>query len=198
MNFEFHSTPLIPKNPTPKTKVNSIKTTSNLRLPIWAARTPSATVKLLQISTAVLTAPRVTSRLRLPAAKQTELATRLAAMAEVTDRDNDPLGAAEEKDSYARIAKLDLIGGPGASQVICRPLFTHPDLPPRLLQSAHAQRRNAEKWHMQFIGYTADAQPEAYAIKGQQHAAPPFERALEQLLGRYSPRRGRPEAERVV
>jgi 4-alpha-glucanotransferase len=32
-----------------------------------------------------------------------ELATRLAAMAEVTDRDNDPLGAAEEKDGEQEI-----------------------------------------------------------------------------------------------
>jgi len=66
--LSYHSFPLIPRKANPKIMVKISSPTSNMRLPICAARTESATVKLLQIKTAVLIVPSFRSIERLPAA----------------------------------------------------------------------------------------------------------------------------------
>jgi len=64
------------KKATPKKIVASSKLTNCLRLPNCDARTANATVKLLQIRTAVFKVPASKFKLRLPAANSGKYARR--------------------------------------------------------------------------------------------------------------------------
>jgi hypothetical protein len=100
-------------------------------------------------------------------------------------------GEIDEKDNFARVAKLTALGGDGATQILCGPLFT--ELPSKVVTKCHRRRLRAERWKIRFLPYTADGQTSDYYAVNQkqqrvQHRAASFEEELNKLLAPYRPR----------
>lgn len=98
-------------------------------------------------------------------------------------------GALDEKDLFARLAKLREVGGQAAQQVLCVPLRTEP-----ADQLAHThetlqrlQRLCQVSPNFQLLVYTEPGQAPAYEVEGQRYEFPTFEQGLRQLLAPFRP-----------